>query len=165
VRASLEAALADADAADVVRSGQLVKPIGYGGLAEAMATPSAPARSRRGSAKTTAKGGGRQPVAVATPAKVKAAKDAVSKAERQVAAARAKLEKAQRRQQEADAHADDVRKDVADLKRFLNNRQADLKMAERNAETARNAHTEATQKAEQAERELDAARAAFADLA
>lgn len=168
VRASLAAGLADAETAEAIRSGQLVRPIGYGDLTDATATPSTPAarpsRSRRATGRAAARGNAK-PLASVSPAKLKAARDAVAKTERQLAAARAKLERSERRKEEAEAHAADVRKDVADLRRFLQNREADLKMAERNAQTAAKLHDEAVRKAAELDDELAAARAALADLA
>ncbi len=166
VRACLEAGLSDPDAAEVIRSGQLVKPLGYGGFTEAMATASSTtkkraARPRPPQPETADKA---TPPRSVAPAKLRAARERVAKAERQAAHARAKAVAAEERRQQAVANADETRDDVADLQRFLANRQTDLKMAERNAAAAERAHADAQRKAEAADASLTAAQQALADL-
>jgi hypothetical protein len=173
VRASFEAALADPKAAELILSGQLVKPLGYGDYADVLAAPGAarPAtRSGRTATRSTEPPKGRTKPAKPTvaaappPAKVREATERLATAERQSEAARAKLEAADRDRQDAEVHAEETRRDVADLERFLRNRQSDLKMAHRNVKAANEAVTAARRKAEAADKELAAARAALAEL-
>jgi hypothetical protein len=178
VRASLGAALADPDAAEVIRAAQLVKPIGYEGISEVGATPAPAGRQAKSTttpsepkskAKATSKSnaaGARSPALVPAPsaAKVRAAKDRLSKAERKAAAAGEAGSEADQRRLDARAQVEETRRDVADLRRFLTNRESDLRMAERNATAAEKAHGAALRKAREADEQLAAARQELADL-
>jgi hypothetical protein len=178
VRASFEAALADPEAAELILSGQLVKPLGYGDYADVLAAPGVtgkPAASQRrrrtpadpkpSKSKPSKSAGSKPAVAVAPPpAKVRAAKERLAKAERQAQAATARVEAADRDRQDAEAHVDETHGDVADLERFLRNRQSDLKMAERNVAAATQVLSSARQKADDTAKRLAEAQAAVAEL-
>jgi hypothetical protein len=173
VRASFEAALADPQAAELILSGQLVKPLGYGDYADVLAAPGAARPARPATRKATKSGAAKKTDATASkpavaaappPAKARAAREQLAKAESAADAAAAKLEAADRDHQDAEAHVDATRGDVADLERFLRNRQTDLKMAERNMRAAAEAVDAARKNADAAEKQLAAARATLAEL-
>lgn len=173
VRASFEAALADPQAAELILSGQLVKPLGYGDYADVLAAPGGASPAKPSQRSTTKSAGSKEPatkaakptvVAAPPPSKVKAAEERLAKAEQLASTAAAKLDAADQARQEAEAHADETRSDVADLERFLRNRQSDLKMADRNVVTAKQAFTAAKKKASDADAQVAAARSALDEL-
>ncbi len=167
VRATLEAALADADARAAVRSGRLTKSLAYAGLGEvdltaAMALPPAP---RQGNASDQAASGVR---AEASRGRRGPAAGRESAAERAVDAVRAAQEAADEAAA-ASAEADRGVAGVAEQRQFLRRRVSHLEreladtratdaQLAREAKQAERTQTAATRRAAAANRRLEEAR-------
>jgi hypothetical protein len=185
VRATLEAALADADARAAVRSGQLTKSLAYAGLGEvdltaAMALPAAPrpgsardqaasgaraeaSRGRRGPAawRGSAAGGesaaGRESAAERGSSAERAA-DAVRAAQEAADEAAAALAEADRGVAGVAEQRQFLRRRVSHLERELADTRATDAQLAREAKQADRSHAAAARRLESAQRRLDQAR-------
>jgi hypothetical protein len=164
---TLEAAVADADAAEALRSGQLVTPISYSGLgpvdlAGALATspPGSTDRASNPGAQKTKKPGTRShPGRSST---IRAAKDTVAKAQGVVGHAKKAADAQQRIVDERREHRDRSRSAIAALEQQLEDlaaadkeAAAALRKAEKDLDGTARALRTATGRFEQAQRALE----------
>ncbi|HWF22938.1 MAG TPA: hypothetical protein VG226_12365 [Acidimicrobiales bacterium] len=164
---TLEAALADADAAEALRSGQLVTPISYSGLgrvdlsgAVATAPPGSTDRVSTGAAQQGKKGDSRpDPEPSST---IRAAKDTVAKAQgvvdraKKVAHAQQRVVGKQREQRERSRRAiTALEHQLADLAAADKKAAAALRQAEKDLDGKARSLRTATSRLEQARRALE----------
>jgi hypothetical protein len=164
---TLEAAVADADAAEALRSGQLVTPISYSGLGPvdlsgALAT-SPPGPTHRASTPEGQKG--KRPAPRSHPGQsstTRAAKDTVAKAQGVVGRAKKAADAQQRIVDERREHRDRSRSAIAALEQQLEDlaaaekeAAASLRQSEKDLDGKARALRTATGRLEQAERALE----------
>jgi DNA repair exonuclease SbcCD ATPase subunit len=150
VEATLQAALADPEAATEVSSGRLASPLTYAGLGAGGATRLRPVRQARREPPAAA---GKEPALRVVPgdgAEPRAARTAEQRAAREAAVA-------ERREREAAATKQAAEQAVADAAGAADAARAALDDAERTAASARAAQEAVRQRAEQLDRELSEA--------
>ncbi len=170
LESTFDAAMADPEAAEAVRSGRLTSALSYAGLGSAPATAAAPApreapkakpptRRAKGDERTDAEARRRERDQAR-----RAAEQAVRDAQDALAEATRSSDEAAAEATDASDHHDEVQRRVTDLQRQLEDAQQEaVAAAGRVRETSR-AAKRAEHAAEQAQRRVDSARAALENL-
>lgn len=151
VEQTLQAAVADAHAAEQVRSGRLTSPLSYTGFGE-VETPEGGQRTQTKRAPDAADARRREQL-----------RKAVADAERTAEAATGAAQQARKRAQDAGAQRDERAREVEDLERRLDEARTKLAAAEDAAEQAHETLTQAEAEVQDARRAVDGARAAAED--
>ncbi|GAA2095837.1 hypothetical protein GCM10009841_07260 [Microlunatus panaciterrae] len=162
VSQTLQAALADPDVGELVRTGRVVQAASYGGfgptdfLSLVPPTPEAepPEAARAGD----------QPVAAADDGALRAARSAVTEAEQSYQAAAREAARSSTASEKATATADHLAEEVEKLRDRLRAAEQEEKAAREAARFARKEHQQLQREADQAERALVRARSAMAEL-
>jgi hypothetical protein len=169
LQATLEAGVADAGAAEAVRSGRLTAALAPGGLGSAEAPPVAQSPPGKSAPQAPAKGPGpagrrRSPAAADDSGRREAAELAVREAERAVADARAEVGRLARRLTQSQTEHAQARQAVSDLQARLQQLRTEETAAAAQVRAAKRAHETAARSAAAAERRADQARLALAVL-